>query len=300
MATQVVEVSQSASDIRVRGNWLHLGEHPSARVFLPDLRHLVLVHPGANLNRHAMTSLANHGVVVSFCDEKFVPVGMLLPLQAHHSATHRLRLQVDASTGQTNLVWQALVKAKLLNQAAVLHFAGRPSQYLINAASEVRSADSTNREAVGAQHYWKSLFGAGFRRHATPENINAALNYGYAVLRATVSRALVAAGFNLMLGVKHENKYNPLCLADDFMEPFRPVVDAAVVTLAASNSTFALGRPERRLLVEAVYGPVATKEGLVRCPERIRLLVGQYCRLLEAPKTTRPKFDLKFNFTGPS
>ena len=162
-------------------------------------------------------------VMVTGCDH--LPVGMMLPLDAHHVQTERHRAQVEASEPTKKRVWQALIRAKIAQQGAVLtHFTGK-HWGLAPMARRVRSGDPGNLEAQAAQRYWPRLFGAGFRRDRHADGVNALLNYGYAVVRAAATRAIVASGLIPSLGVFRSNRSNPFCLADDLLEPFRPYVD---------------------------------------------------------------------------
>ena len=128
-------------------------------------------------------------------------------------------------------MWQQFVKAKLEAQAQLLEYRSGTDYGLRALAAEVRSGDPENVEARGARLYWRALFGDDFRRDREAEDLNRHLNYGYAVLRAITARAVCAAGLHPSLGIHHHNRYDAFCLADDVMEPFRPLVDRVVVNL---------------------------------------------------------------------
>jgi CRISPR-associated protein Cas1 len=165
-----------------------------------------------------------------------LPLGMMLPLDAHHVQTERHRAQVEAGEPARKQIWKSLVAAKLSQQGRVLdHFGIKPNG-LGEMARRVRSGDTDNLEAQGAQRYWPLLFGKEFRRDRAAGGINAALNYGYAVIRAALARAVVAAGLIPSLGVFHKNRSNPLCLADDLFEPYRPFVDWRVKLLTLERA----------------------------------------------------------------
>jgi CRISPR-associated protein Cas1 len=163
---------------------------------------------------------------------------MMLPLDAHHVQTERHRAQGEASAPTRKRIWQRLIAAKIAQQADVLvHFTGHHGG-LLPLSKRVRSGDPDNLEAQAAQRYWPSLFGRDFRRDRDADGINALLNYGYAVMRAAIARAVVASGLIPSLGVFHSNRSNPFCLADDLLEPYRPYVDWRVRLLmneAAAN-----------------------------------------------------------------
>lgn len=198
---------------------------------IEDTAVLMLEHPQLTYTHAALQELMAHNVAVVFCGADHHPAGLLLPLSGNVLQHHRFKNQIEASVPLNKQLWQQTVKAKILNQAAVLESLDKNGQALRQMASEVMSGDSGNHEARAAKAYWGQLFMDEFRREREGVWPNAALNYGYAVLRAATARAIVAAGLLPTLGIHHSNKYNAFCLADDLMEPYRPFVDAEVVEL---------------------------------------------------------------------
>lgn len=172
-------------------------------------------------------SQANVGVVI--CNKKRLPELMLNPLTGNHAAFKMQELQLIASLAFRGELWQSIVKGKIGNQAAVLkrhkdnaYILGKLHQF----AEEVEPDDTGNREGLAAKLYFHSLYGDDFGRDADGEDpLNLALNYGYAIVRAAVARSVAAKGFIPTLGIHHRNIYNPFNLADDFMEPYRPLID---------------------------------------------------------------------------
>lgn len=174
--------------------------------------------------------LANNSAFIT-CDSSRMPVGMLLPLSGNTTQNERFRIQLDASEPLKKQLWQQTVQAKIANQATALHLErGTEVGNMKKWVSEVRSADPDNLEARAAVYYWANLF-CNFTRDRQGLPPNNLLNYGYAILRAVVARALVASGLFPTLGIHHHNRYNAYCLADDVMEPYRPYVDRVVVEL---------------------------------------------------------------------
>jgi CRISPR-associated protein Cas1 len=154
---------------------------------------------------------------------------MLLPLQTHSIQTERIIAQASSSLPTRKRLWQQIVRAKIQAQADVLTEFRNTDLGLLALISNVRSGDPANVEAQAARRYWTSLFSCNtFRRDRDAQDQNRLLNYGYAVLRAIIARAICAAGLHPSLGLHHHNKYNAFCLADDLMEPYRPVVDRVV------------------------------------------------------------------------
>jgi CRISPR-associated protein Cas1 len=160
-----------------------------------------------------------------------MPVGLLLPLVGNTIQNERFTAQIEASLPLKKQLWQQTVQAKIENQAAVLKKCrGAEVRNMLKWAEEVRSGDVDNMEARAAVYYWSNLF-TNFKRHREGDPPNNLLNYGYAILRAVVARALVASGLLPTLGIHHHNRYNAYCLADDIMEPYRPFVDKLVVEI---------------------------------------------------------------------
>ena len=168
-----------------------------------------------------------------------MPVGLMLPLSGNTTQSERFRDQIDASLPLKKQLWQQTIQAKISNQAAVLAKCRRAEVGCLRAwAKDVRSGDPDNFEGRAAAYYWRYLFGLhidGFTRDREGLPPNNALNYGYAILRAIVARALVSSGMLPTLGIHHHNRYNAYCLADDIMEPYRPYVDEYVFQLTQKH-----------------------------------------------------------------
>jgi CRISPR-associated protein Cas1 len=198
---------------------------PKATLPIEDLGVVIIDDVRATYTQAVFLELLSAGATVMVTGRDHLPAGMMLPLDAHHVQTERHRAQVDVALPAKKRIWQTLVSTKISQQGAVLfHFTGHDGG-LSPLAKRVRSGDPDNLEAQAAQRYWPSLFGKEFRRERGAEGINALLNYGYAVMRAAVARAVVASGLIPSLGVFHKNRSNPFCLADDLLEPYRPYVD---------------------------------------------------------------------------
>jgi CRISPR-associated protein Cas1 len=200
-------------------------EMPKTTLPIEDLGVVIVDDARATYTQAVFLELLSAGATVMVTGRDHLPAGMTLPLDAHHVQTERHRAQVEANLPTKKRIWQALLAAKIAQQGAVLaHFTGHHGG-LLPLSKRVRSGDPDNLEAQAAQRYWPSLFGEEFRRDRSSDGINAALNYGYAVMRAAIARAVVASGLIPSLGVFHSNRSNPFCLADDLLEPYRPYVD---------------------------------------------------------------------------
>lgn len=214
-------------------------ENSSGKHCIPaeDIAVIVLDTPQANITSYAMSLLASHGGVVLFCNEKHMPVGLMLPAYTHSRQAAITGEQIRWSEPFKKRVWQRIVKVKIRGQAQCLKSLGCPNvDTLLSLSGGVLSGDPENIEAQAARIYWKSLFGKVFRRLAfsseDSDRINSALNYGYAIARSIVARSLVSHGFVPSIGIHHDNQLNAYNLADDLLELLRPLIDHTVFELS--------------------------------------------------------------------
>ena len=198
---------------------------PKSALPIEDLGIVIVDDIRATYTQSVFLSLLETGTTVMVTGRDHLPVGMMLPLDAHHVQTERHRAQVETTAPTRKRAWQAIVRGKIGQQATVLHHFTGSHGGLAPMARRVRSGDPDNLEAQAAQRYWPRLFGKTFRRDRKADGVNTLLNYGYAVIRAAVARSVVAAGLIPSLGVHHRHRGNPFCLADDLLEPYRPYVD---------------------------------------------------------------------------
>jgi CRISPR-associated protein Cas1 len=236
MTDRILDLSEAPARLRVRYDQLVVERpnEPQAAVPLAELAVVLIAHPQVSITHAVLAGLMSHGGALVACDQRNLPVGMLLPLVAHSTQTETFAAQARASTPLKKRLWQHIVRAKLKAQAATLRAVHGDDGGLGALVAMVRSGDPHNIEAQASGRYWPRLFndphyrrGTRHKAHADPRNL--LLNYGYAVLRAIVGRAICAAGLHPSLGLHHHNRYDAYCLADDLMEPLRPLVDRAVV-----------------------------------------------------------------------
>lgn len=230
----------------------------------------VIVHtPQASYSNGAIMELARRGIPLVCCDETHTPVAWLWPVEANFEQSRRMTAQAAVSGRLRDELWADIVRTKLAAQSAVVATMGFSADGLLDFIEAVRSGDRGNVEAQAARLYWRLLFDDSFRRHRFGAPPNGLLNYGYAILRATVARNLCAAGLHPSLGLHHRNRFNPFCLADDLMEPFRPAVDRAVVDLWSSGHE-QVTPATKRTLAAVMAEAVRTDRGvapLSRCVE---------------------------------
>lgn len=204
---------------------------------IEDIGIVVLDNKQITITQGLLEALLENNCAVITCDSHRMPVGLMLPLCGNSVQSERFQDQISASLPLRKQLWQQTVKAKINNQARVLSICSQAeSRCMKKWSDEVKSGDTDNQEARAAAYYWKKIFAnikglEGFTRNRDGIEPNNLLNYGYAILRATVARALVSSGMLPTFGIHHHNRYNAYCLADDIMEPYRPYVDELVFTI---------------------------------------------------------------------
>ena len=200
----------------------------SARVPFEDIAVIVLNNREITITHPVLSACAEYGVALYSTGDNHQPNGVFLPFLSHSRVTRMMRLQLDIDKPQTKRAWAEVVKVKISNQALCLKFAKKGDfERLTSYASRVRSGDTENMEAQASSYYFPQLFGKGFNR-AQDCWVNAMLDYGYAVLRGAITRALVAHGFQPNIGLFHRSEQNAFNLADDVIEPYRALVDLHV------------------------------------------------------------------------
>jgi len=201
---------------------------------IEDIGVVLLDNKQITITSSCIASLLDNNVSVITCDSRSMPTGLLLPLYGNTIQNERFRDQLSASLPLRKQLWQQTIQNKIQNQAAVLKYVtGQDHRNMIIWANSVKSGDSENIEARAAVYYWKNIFPDNpyfvrDRNEMAPNNL---LNYGYAILRSIIARALVSSGLLPTLGIHHHNRYNAFCLADDIMEPYRPFVDKHIVDI---------------------------------------------------------------------
>lgn len=272
MIGRIVEVATPGRFIcRYRG-FLLIKQHGAevGRVPLDDIAALVLSTTGLTFSTNVLEALAARNVPVVCCGRNHLPTSYLLPLDGYHEQAHRMDAQLAATRPLTKRLWKQIVVAKVQQQCSVLSALDRPSKPLQAMVRKVRAGDPDNIEAQAARLYWLRLFGDNFRRNRAADGINALLNYGYTILRSTTARSLVAAGLHPTLGLHHQNHRNPMRLADDLMEVFRPAVDLVVSQLVSSGLTD-VDAHTKKCLVGVLYLDMPAEWGaspLINCIQR--------------------------------
>lgn len=236
-AERVLDFADRPVRLSVRNEQLVIrdGDEPEVTTPLDETAVAVIASPRLSCTGAALAGLMRHGGSVIVCDDTSTPVGIMLPLGVNQQQTKRVLAQVAASLPTNKRLWRQVVRTKIAAQARTLELHVGDSHGLPQLAGRVKSGDPDNVEAQAARRYWPALFGASFRRRREAEDQNRLLNYGYAVLRAAVGRSICAAGLHPSVGVHHHDRHNSFCLADDLMEPYRPVVDDEVADIVQNE-----------------------------------------------------------------
>jgi len=222
----------NASYLKLKDNRLTIEDVASKEVKgsipIEDIGFVVLDHYQITMTHQLIVALQLNNVAIVSCDESHLPLGLMLPMSGHVTHSERLKHQINCSEPLRKQLWKQTIEAKIYQQKEVLRRLSLPYEGMIGYMNEVKSGDATNMEGIAAQYYWKHLFD-DFTRERTGDAPNNLLNFGYAILRSMVARALVSSGLHPTIGIFHRNKYNAYCLADDIMEPYRMYVDQLVI-----------------------------------------------------------------------
>ncbi len=275
---RIIEIAETSAFLSLENHLLkiRLPSGPPVTVPVKEVQCLILANPALTITGSLLAALAAEGCMVLVSGPDRLPAAMQLPLEGNYIQTQRFQAQIDAPKPLSKRLWQVIVKEKILNQAELLRELHGEDFGLSLLAKQVRSGDPDNLEGRAAVLYWKNLFGDPFQRDRAQENNNLLLNYGYAVLRAMTARACCAAGLHPTIGLHHHNQYDPFCLADDLMEPFRPVVDRIVYGLNRANAPVELGRDQRRALIQGLLETrMPSPKGRCLIPDLLHMYAGQ-------------------------
>ena len=197
-------------------------------IHLSEIDTLIIDSISVSISSYLLKELSDYKINVIFCDEKHNPYGELSSFYSSYNSSKTITSQITWSKKEKDILWKQIVINKLKNQACLLKKIKSPNYKLLESyILEVKDGDKTNREGHAAKVYFNSLFGKKFTRNAL-DNINSALNYGYAVLLSTINKEIVANGYITQIGIHHKNEYNDFNLTCDLMEVFRPIIDSFV------------------------------------------------------------------------
>lgn len=194
-------------------------------IHLSEIDTIIVDSIAVSISSYLLKELSDNKINIIFCDEKHNPFGELLSYYSSHNTSKKIQKQINWLKENKDKIWQNIIKNKIINQALMLHkINSNKYELLLSYIEEVLSADKTNREGHAAKVYFNELFGKDFVRNES-DNINAALNYGYAILLSTINKEIISNGYLTQLGIHHKNEFNEFNLSCDLMEPFRIVID---------------------------------------------------------------------------
>lgn len=288
MAWKGLHLTQPARLSLTDGQCCVKQDDKEVRISIEDLAWIVLDTPHATLTSTLISACMDAGVVMVATDARHTPSGLVLPFHRHHRQGAVAKLQIEAKDGVKKRLWQTLVRAKISNQAGALAALNHTdAATLREIARHVEPDDPDNVEARAARFYWGRLFD-DFIRDDSDDRRNKLLNYGYAVVRAGVARALVASGFLPAFGLKHDGAANAFNLADDVVEPFRPFVDLLARKTcgnsAAKNGDLSLA--DRRAMAGALLVDASVGDGEVSLLVAAEMAAASLVRALEHEKAS--------------
>jgi CRISPR-associated protein Cas1 len=271
---------------RLRREHFSLAIEQEQTAFVPfeDIAVIVLNHREINLSHPVLSACAEYGIGIFSTGDNHQPSGVFLPFLQHSRTCRVLRLQLAIARPLAKQAWANIVRRKIENQAVCLQLAGCEGiGRLESYARRVRSGDVENLEGQAAAFYFVHLFGPGFQR-ASERWVNAALNYGYAVLRGAIARGLVAHGLHPTLGLFHDSEQNAFNLADDLIEPFRPLVDLHVCKHRPAVEGD-LTPADKAALVGLLNVDVGMPQGVTSVLSAVEYAVESLVRLFEAEES---------------
>jgi len=259
---------------------LQIEQEESVQIPFEDIATIVLNHRAISLTHPVLSACAEFGIGLFSTGDNYQPNGVFMPFLPHSRALKVIRKQLSIDRPTSKRLWTYIVRAKILNQAESLDLSGSlGGEYLRAIAQKVRSGDPDNMEGLASAFYFRNLFAKNFTR-STDTRINSALNYGYAILRGAIARILVSHGFLPAFGIHHHSEQNAFNLADDIIEPFRPLVDL-FVRLNFKEENRALDAKDKASLVELLHFDMAFDDGASTVLVCIERCVCSLMRVLE-------------------
>jgi len=280
MPSRIVEIAEDGRHLAVDRGFMTVSveREEIGRVPLDDIGSLIVNAHGCTYSNNLIVRLAERGAAILVCGNNHNPVAWVWPVVMHHEQRSRIESQIEATRPLAKRLWQSVVQSKIRQQGAALAALGRDGADGFDLmARRVSSGDPANMEAQAARRYWPLLFGKDFRRDREETGINAMLNYGYAVLRATTARAVCGAGLHPAIGLNHKSE--DMALIDDLMEPFRPMIDL-MVARAIDAGHAGVTKETKRYLASVSSVDMQTERGrtpVFTCAERLAQSLAQSC-----------------------
>ncbi len=263
MPERIVEITTDGRHLAVDRGFMTVSEKGQeiTRIALDDIASLISNAHGLTYSNNLLVELAKRNALFIFCGPNHNPIGFLWALEGFHQQASRMDAQIETTAPKSKKLWKQIIQAKIEQQACTLRATGNPDAPVQALMAKVRSGDPENIEAQAARRYWPLLFGTDFRRDRDAHGVNSLLNYAYMIIRSTVARSIMAAGLHPGISVHHKNANNPMRLADDLMEPFRPYADFVVWNLLR-NGWDTVTPETKRILASLPEMEISTATGM--------------------------------------
>ena len=249
-------------------------EFTNTLVCLDDIDIIIIENQQTTITSALLSNLAQSNISVVFVDDKYNPSAISMGLYKNSRTSKIQKSQININKPRLNRLWQTVIYSKVSNQAGVLNTI-KDDEYLYSLLKRINSGDKNNIEAVSASYYFKEVFGKDFSRNNSDDNRNIALNYGYSILRSSIVRYIIAYGLNPSFGMWHSSELNAFNLADDLIEPFRPIVDRYVLNNVSKNNP--ISSTNKQELVALLYSKVRNnQEQNISVNEAIKNIVASY------------------------
>lgn len=264
MQPTIVEITKDNCELSIRRGFLCIKEcgDTLAEIPLDSVSAIMTTGRAIVYTQYLLSALCDNGIPLIIIGANYNPVGIMTPLVGHSRQMAVQQAQINTSRPLEKQLWRTIVQEKIRNQSRVLDLFGLNNR-IKHLPASVLSGDTGNIEGIAARMYFSELFNRDFLRVHTAPGINCFLNYGYAVLRGAVARMVVGAGLNPSYGIQHHNQLNPLCLVDDLMEPYRPIVDMVVYQIFNGNDDMyrVLTPDDKRKLAGILAQEIKTRAG---------------------------------------
>ncbi len=264
MQTNIIEISSDNRELSVRRGFLCIKEHDCliGEVPLDSICAIMTTGRAIIFTQAMMAALCENGIPLVIIGNNYNPIGIMTPLVGQNRQMAVQHMQIKTSRPLEKQLWRRIVQEKIRNQSRVLDKYGKGNR-IKHIPAAVLSGDSNNMEGIAARMYFTSLFDPDFLRDHNAGGINAFLNYGYAILRGAMARFVVASGLNPSYGIEHHNQMNPMCLVDDLMEVYRPIIDTIVYEMfnGTDNQKRELTPDDKRKLSAVLEMSIPTRGG---------------------------------------
>lgn len=247
---QIIEISTKVELSVINSQLSITGDSIGAKILpIDNIECIIVDNPHTRLSNAFINLCTENNINLILCDDKHLPFGSVIANHSHFTQTKTLTYQLQCSQSLKNKIWKQIISQKISNQATHLDIIGNPYPGLHVLSTKVAPGDPELIEARAAKLYWKCVFGNRFTREPQQLGVNTLLNYGYAIIRSTVTKSICRCGFIPTVGIHHHNQYDPTPLSNDLMEPFRPLIDNIVHSISLSNDTPELTKTSKRELL---------------------------------------------------